>query len=272
MQAMRVREGFELWRRLAGARVRAQFEYRWSFAIDAAASFGLTFVDFIEVLVLFTHFDELGTWSLSEVAILYGISGIGIGVADLLIGQVEDLHVDIRSGRFDVVLLRPVSTLLQVMCADLALRRIGRVAQSALVLAWGLSASDVPWNLTRVLLLPTGVVCATLIFGATFVLFQTITFWTVGSGEAGNAFTYGGNFITSYPLDIFGPWLRRLFAFVVPLAFVTYFPGLYLLDKPDPFGYPQWVQFAAPLVAFAYCAGTGWIWKLAVRHYRSTGS
>ena len=36
--------------------------------------------------------------------------------------------------------------------------------------------------------------------------------------EVANAFTYGGNTMTSYPLNIFGPWLRRLLAFVIPLA------------------------------------------------------
>jgi viologen exporter family transport system permease protein len=267
-----VRDEWSVWRRLVGARVRGQLEYRMSFAVDAIASFGVTFIDFLEVLVLFTHFHVLGDWTLPQVAILYGISGTGIALADMLIGHIEDLHLDIRSGQFDVVLLRPAGTLLQVMAGDLAVRRIGRCAQAIVVLAYGLHASHIEWTPARLALLPIGIVCATFIFGATFVLFQSITFWTVGSGEAGNAFTYGGNTLTSYPLDIFGPWLRRAFAFAIPLAFVTYFPGLYLLGKPDPLGYPSWFQFAAPLVAVVYCSATGWFWRVAVRHYRSTGS
>jgi ABC-2 type transport system permease protein len=78
--------------------------------------------------------------------------------------------------------------------------------------------------------------------------------------------------MTSYPLNIFGPWLRRMFAFVIPLAFVTYFPGLYLLDKPDPLGFPTAFQLLAPAVALAFAAATGLAWRTAVRHYRSTGS
>jgi len=66
--------------------------------------------------------------------------------------------------------------------------------------------------------------------------------------------------------------LRRALAFVVPLAFVTYFPGLYLLDKPDPLGYPRWFQLVGPLVTAAYLVAAGAIWRFAVRHYRSTGS
>jgi ABC-2 type transport system permease protein len=267
-----IRDGFATWRRLVGARVRSQLQYRVSFALNTGASFLLTFIDFVVVLVLFTHFTALGGWSLQEVALLYGISGIGIAVADMLMGHIDLIHLDIRSGQFDVVLLRPVGTLLQVMASDVALRRLGRVAQSVAVLAFALVNVDIAWNPLRVALLPVGVVCGALIFGATFVLGGCLTFWTIGSAEAANAFTFGGNMMTSYPLNIFGPWLRRSLAFVIPLAFVTYFPGLYLLDKTDPLGFPTAFQFLAPVVALAFTALTGAAWRTSVRHYRSTGS
>jgi ABC-2 type transport system permease protein len=267
-----VRDGFEMWRRLVGARVRAQLQYRTSFALNTAASFVLTFIDFVVVLALFTHVTALGGWSVQQVALLYGISGLGIAIADMFIGHIDMINLDIRSGQFDVVLLRPVGTLLQVMASDLALRRIGRIGQAAVVLVYALTAADIAWNPLRVALLPVGVVCGAFIFGATFVLGGCITFWTVGSAEVANAFTYGGNTMTSYPLNIFGPWLRRTLAFVVPLAFVTYFPGLYLLDKPDPLGFPTAFQFLAPVAAAVFVGITGYAWRASVRHYRSTGS
>jgi ABC-2 type transport system permease protein len=190
----------------------------------------------------------------------------------MLIGHIDMINLDIRSGQFDVVLLRPVSTLLQVMASDLALRRLGRIAQASAVLVYALAAADIPWNALRVVLVPVGIACGALIFGATFVLGGCLTFWTIGSAEVANTFTYGGNMMTSYPLNIFGPWLRRLLAFAVPLAFVTYFPGLYLLDKPDPLGFPTAFQFLAPVAALAFAAITGFAWRTSVRHYRSTGS
>ena len=36
---------------------------------------------------------------------------------------------------------------------------------------------------------------------------------------------------------------------MIPLAFVNWYPALYVLDKPDPFGFPEWLQFASPVVA-----------------------
>jgi ABC-2 type transport system permease protein len=58
----------------------------------------------------------------------------------------------------------------------------------------------------------------------------------------------------------------------VPLAFVVYFPSLYMLDKDDPFDFPQWFQFVAPFAALAFGLVALFVWRVSVRHYRSTGS
>ena len=261
-----------MYKRLVGARLRAQVSYRTSFAVNTIGSFVLTCVDLIEVLVLFLHFDALGTWTLPQIALLYGISGIGLAAADMVIGHIEQIDVAIRSGQFDVVLLRPAGTLLQVAASDFALRKIGRVAQAAIALAYAFWAGVIVVTPLSMFLLVLGVFAAALVFASIFIFGSCINFWTIGSSEAANAFSYGGNYLSAYPLDIFGVWLRRFLAFIVPLGFVIYFPGLYLLDKPDPFGLPRGVEFIALPVALAFFALTCFVWRVAVRHYRSTGS
>lgn len=270
--AARVRDGFVLWRRLVGARARAQLAYRTSFALTCLGSFALTCVDLVQVLVLFRHVDALGGWTLPEIALLYGISGVGIAAADIVIGHAEDLHLDIRSGAFDAVLVRPAGTLLQVASADIALRKFGRLLQAAIPLGYAFAAGAVEPAPGTVALTAVGVACAALVFACVFVLGACVTFFTVGSGEVSAAFSYGGSYLSSYPIDIFGRWLRRTLTFAIPLAFVVYFPALHLLGRPDPFGLPAWVPFTAPLAALSFAALTGYAWRFAVHHYRSTGS
>ena len=38
---------------------------------------------------------------------------------------------------------------------------------------------------------------------------------------------------------------------MIPAIFMNYYPALYLLDKPDPFGMPVWVRFLAPAAGLA---------------------
>ena len=63
----------------------------------------------------------------------------------------------------------------------------------------------------------------------------------------------------------------EIVGYIVPIAFVAYFPSLYILGKPDPLGLPPVLQFAAPVVAVVTAIAAGLVWRVAVRHYQSAG-
>ena len=41
---------------------------------------------------------------------------------------------------------------------------------------------------------------------------------------------------------------------MLPLAFVNWYPRLFLLGRDDPFGLPDWLQFASPVAALLLVA------------------
>lgn len=259
----------ELYRRLVAARVRSQWQYRTSLTIDAIASFFLSLVDFVVILALFKHFEQLAGWSLAEVAFIYGVAGIGFALCDLVIGHIENMGDEIRSGRFDTMLLRPAGTLLQVVASDFALRRFGKMLQAVGVLVYAITQLSIQWTLLKMLLLGLSIAGGAAVFAAIFILGASLQFAIMGTAEIANAFTYGGNQFTSYPLDIYGPWLKRIFAYAIPLGFVAYFPSQYILGKGSA---PLLVQVSGPLVAAVFLSFAVGMWTFAVRHYRSTGS
>jgi ABC-2 type transport system permease protein len=260
-----------LWRRLVGAQIRSQFQYRVSFALDLGGNFLISFVDFLAVLVIFHNVRQLGTWTVREVAFLYAFSSISFAVTDLLIGHLDQFPQKIRDGNFDILLTRPRSTLLQVIGSDFQLRRLGKAVQGAIVLAFVIGALDIQWDAGRIAMIAVMIPAAIVIFGSVWVVGGCLTFWTTDGGEFTNAFTYGGNFLAQYPVDILSTWLRRFLAYIVPLAFVCYFPALYVLDKPDPLGLPRFVDVLSPVVALLAAGVAGVVWQFAVRHYRSAG-
>lgn len=261
-----------IYRRLVGARIRSQLQYRLSFWLNLVGTALITFLDFAAILILFHQVDALGDWSVAEVGVLYGISCVAFALADLIFGHLDQLPQMIRMGEFDQVLVRPLGSLLQVIAADFALRRLGKLTQGLVVLALALAYADVPWTPGRAAMLVVAILAACAIFAGIWVALSTIVFWLIDSHEAVNAFTYGGNFLAQYPVNIFGPWLRRLVIYLIPLAFTAYFPALYVLDKEDPLGLPRAFQFASPAVAVA-TGLAGWaLWRVAVRRYRSVGS
>jgi ABC-2 type transport system permease protein len=263
---------FGIWRRLVGSRIRSQTQYRLSFSLTLAGNALLSFLDFAAILVLFGQVDALGGWSVAEVGLLYGLSSVSFALTDLVVGQLDKLPEMIRQGEFDQILIRPLGSLLQVISADVALRHLGRLTQGLVVLGVALTQVDVDWSAGRAAMLVLAIVAGSAIFAGIWVAFATIAFWLIDSLEVANSFTYGGSFVAHYPINIFGPWLRRLVIFVIPLAFVSYFPSLYVLDKEDALGFPHALQFASPLVAVVAAVAGGLLWRAAVRRYRSVGA
>lgn len=250
--------------------VRAARAYPVSWALLLVGGFLLTGIDFVGIWIVFQNLDTLGGFTLAEVAFLYGGSGVAFAVADLVVGRVERLGQMIRLGRLDQMMVRPVPLLVQVCADEFAPRRVSRVLQAALVLGW--ACTHVDWTVSRVALTGIMLVAATVIFVCVFIALACVQFWTVDSAEVANAFTYGGNTVTSYPLTVFPSELVKAMTFVVPLAFVNWYPSLHVLGRPDPLGYPDWTQWLSPLVAAVLVALTALVWRTGVRRYRSTGS
>ncbi len=256
--------------RIARLWIRASLTYRTSFAIMTASSFFMTFLDFVAIGLMFHVIDRLGGFELWEVALLYGASGIGIGIADMLIGSVELIGQHIRTGTLDAMLVRPVP-LLVLVCADrFALRRLGRITQTSIVFAYG--ASHVDWTPAKVGVAVLMAVGATAIFFSLFVGVSCVQFWTNDTTEVANAFTYGGNTMTQYPLTIFPVEVAKSLTYLFPIAFTNWYSCLYLLDRTDPFGAPAWFAVLPLPVGAVMVALALTVWRAGVRTYTSTGS
>ncbi|HEY5832370.1 ABC transporter permease [Streptomyces sp.] len=252
--------------------VRSTMVYRTSFFLTALGNLTGSALDFVTIVLMFSHVTVLGGFTLPEVAFLYGTTSTAFGIADLVLGSMDRLGRRIRDGTLDTLLLRPVPVLAQVAADRFALRRLGRITQGALVLAWALVRVDVAWTPVKVLMVPMMLVCGAAIFSAVFVAGGAFQFWASDASEVQNSLTYGGQTMLQYPPGVFARELVRGVTFVVPLAFVNWLPALHVLGRPDPLGLPSWVDFASPPVAFACCALAGAAWRAGLRSYRSTGS
>jgi len=260
------------YRRLVGARIRADWQYRTSFALFLLGQTLAASADVAAVAVIFSNVETLAGWAPYEVVFLYGVSGISFALGDTFVSPVELAAVHIKAGTFDSFLIRPMGPLWQLSAREYALRRLGRLLLPSLALAVALARVEVDWTPARVFLVPMTVVCGAVIFGAVWVVTSSLAFWTVETQEVASSFTYGGNFMTAYPFDVLARWLRRLAIFVVPLASVAYLPGCALFEQPMPFGLPRWSAWSGPAVALAAALVARAVWTFAIRHYRSTGS
>jgi ABC-2 type transport system permease protein len=261
-----------LYFRYIGISVRSQMEYRGSFIMLSVGAFLITCIEFATIWLLYQRFGGIQGWSLAEVGLFYGMINTSFAVADSISRGFDSFSGMVKSGDFDRLLLRPRGTALQIIGTELALRRVGRLLQGLVVLAVAAANLGVVWTPARIALLCAAIVGGTCLFIGIVILQATVAFWTTESLEIFNSLTNGGVQTTQYPMSIYSRWLQRFFTYVVPLAAVSYFPGIALMGRADPLGSSVLFQNLAPLIGIGFLAVCLQAWKIGVRHYTSTGS
>jgi ABC-2 type transport system permease protein len=257
---------------LCGMWARAAWQYPASLVLLSVGQVAVTGLEFVAVLIVFGHTTALAGFTLPEMAFLYGTACTSFTVVEGAIGVVDFLGQRIRTGTFDVMLIRPVPALVQLAAEGFNPRRFAAVLQAVAVLCYGLSTVDTRWTAGRVAMVPVMLLCGMGIFAAVFVLGAAFQFVANDAVEMQAAFTHGGRFLTQYPMSIYGREVVRALTFVLPMAFINWQPALYVLDRPDPTGLPPQLRFAAPAVAAVLLALAGLAWRAGLRRYRSTGS
>ena len=247
--------------------IKSQFQYKTAMLLSTLGQFLLSFLYFVGVKLLFDRFDNVGGWSYQEVALCFGVTMCAFSLIECVARGFDMFQFMIRKGDFDRVMLRPRSTVLQVMGSAFDLTRFGRFFQGVAVLWIALHQMTLPPGGGWIILLM--VLSGAVIFGGIFVIGATVCFFTVEGLEVINVFTDGGREMASYPLSIYQKWMRNLFTFVIPFGCFNYLPLTYLVGRTDGFA-P--IYALSPLLGMLFIIPCFFIWEYGVRHYLSTGS
>ena len=260
--------------RLIGVQIRSQMQYRVGFLLEVISTAVVTGMVFITFAFVIARFGNIAGWSLGEVGFIYGMVEFSFGLMDMIFSGFDPQNFgrQVRLGRLDQVLLRPINVTLQIFGSEFILRRVGRIAQGLVIFLIALQMTDIQWTTTKIIYLPVVILSQVLFFGGLFIIGATITFWTYESIEVINIFTYGGAEMMSYPMNIYPDWMRKIFTYILPAIFINYFPALFFLDKPDPLNYPFYVIFLSPGIGIGIFSIGLIFWRYGLKQYQSTGT
>lgn len=259
------------YRVVIGARMRAQVVYRGSFALDVFGSVMVAVTDFVEVYVIFHNVPTLGGLDVSSAFLVFGLATLGFAVANAICGDLDNMPTLIRAGTLEVMLLRPMPLLTQLITGDVRLKRIGGAVVGLGVLITGLVLADIEWTPARAVLIAVTPLTGAVVFGALFLAAGAVQFWLVDAGDVTNAFTYGSAYASRYSGGALPLPVRLIFAFIVPAAFTAYLPALAVLGLPGPPWLPAWLGWCTPLVGVLAWAGALLLWRQGIRHYTGAG-
>src|SRR5580658_2887261 len=126
---------------------KVRVSYRGDFFISLATSFAATIFALSFVVVLFQKVPQLAGWRFEEVLFLYGFSLIPYGIFNIISLNLYDFGNNyIIEGKFDRVLLRPISSLFQVLFETFRIESLQEVATGVFCMWWATRRLGLLWT------------------------------------------------------------------------------------------------------------------------------
>jgi len=247
---------------------KVRIGYRGDFFISLATSFAATIFSLGFVVILFQNAKQLAGWKLEEVVFLWGFTQIPYGLFNIISLNLYDFGNNyIIEGKFDRVLLRPVSSLFQVLFETFRIESVQEIATGIFCIAWASGQLHVHWSAGKLLMLVFFGLCAAVIYVSIFLLLSTVSFWfedRIGvHPPVWNVIAFG-----RYPLSIYSGVVQFFLCWIIPFGLASFYPSVRLLGRTVT---PAYLPFV-PVVAAVILALAISFWSLGTRYYSSTGS
>ena len=255
--------------------LKSFLEYRLSTWLIALGQSLTTLFSFLGLSLLFSRFGNLAGWSFGEAALCFGVTYTAFAISETFARGFDSFSRLVIQGEFDRVLLRPRSTIIQVLGARTDITRLGRVIFGVIIICAVIPAAGITWNAFKVITLIMMILGGAAVFTGVFILGATVCFFTLEGLEVINIFTDGGRELASYPLPVYGKWITFFFTFIVPFGCMNYLPLLFITDRAAGWSgglLPPWFYMLMPLLGFVFIFPCTLLWRFGVRHYSSAGS
>src|SRR6266849_5992445 len=156
---------FRLFLLYFGQYAKARLEYRADFFSSVVASFLGTAAAFGFLLIVFSRVPAVQGWSFPEMIFLYGFSLIPLGVFNVFSWNLY-LFADryLIEGRFDRVLLRPVSSVFQVLFESFRLESLQETLTGIAAVVWAVHRMGLVFGPLDVTLFVVWALCGALVY------------------------------------------------------------------------------------------------------------
>lgn len=248
--------------------LRTHLEYKADFWIGIVGvalthAAGLVFIG-----ALFSRVPEVEGWSLWEVAFLYALSIIPRGLVEILCDGQWRLRLLVNHGEFDRLLVRPISPALQVITQISSIHGFGSVVLGSTILLRATTELNLSWSVWQYVFLAATLLGSVILIGSINFATNCIAFWEPSASSAFPFLVQNFAEFAKFPTTLYDRFVQILITWVLPFAFVSYYPGIALLGKPEAHA---WLGYAAPFAGPAVALIAGFIWRRGLVRYQGAG-
>ena len=250
-----------------------RLQYRVDTLVATTAVFVRESMNIIVIYLALLKFDKINDWNVDEMLFLFSILFVTYAFVVSIFADLRHFSDMIRGGRFDRLIIRPRGLLIQLILnnADL-MASAGHGTLGIILFIVSAGRVGIVWNATTIMYYVGAIIGGILIQGGMFIFFSSLCFYFVELESVREILYWNMRKFAGYPISIYSKLIQGLMIYVVPFAFVNYFPAQYLLRKPDMANYNEVYMYIAPLVGVVVYALAYAFWRVSVKRYTSTGN
>ncbi|MFN7971399.1 MAG: ABC-2 family transporter protein [Acidobacteriota bacterium] len=241
-----------------GASLRAAMEYRGAFLMQALFMVANNFIFLAFWGVFFRRFQTVRGWRIEDMALLYGVSASGFGLAVVLMGGCLDIARRISSGGLDTWLLRSRSVFVQAGTSQMRLSGFGDLASGVI-----LFAASGPLRPSRIALYAAMTIVSATVMVAFVTICHSASFYIGRAEDLANQGMYALITFALYPSGLFVGPSRFVLYVLIPAGLMSYTPANLLRH----FSWSEAALLGAGVAALATAAALAW--TIGLRRYES---
>jgi len=267
MKPYNLRFYLRIYRKILAQDLKSRLSYRADFIISTIGMIFTNVAAFISLWILFQRFPSVLGWNYYEMLFLYGFSLVALTPVQCFFDNNWNLRGYVYSGDFIKYCFRPINLFFYYMSEVFDIKGLGQLVFGVATLVYTWQKLQLEMSLLIFLKLIVALITASLFMIALMNIAAAACFWILGSGYIMvTAFKFKD--YAKYPVTIYNSVFRFIFSFIIPIAFVAYYPSLLFL-RPGEVPLLTWLS---PLIGVAFFCLSYKVWMKGAMSYDGTGS
>lgn len=246
---------------------KSKMSYRADFLISTIGMILTNISGFVAFYIMFQSFDSINGWNYYEMLFLYGFSLIALTPMQCLFDNNWNLRNYVYEGDFIKYCFRPINIFFYFISEVFDVKGLGQLLMGGITLVYSWQKLSLPFSWYTCFLLVIALVSASLFMIAIMNAAAATCFWLIRTGYMMVTMFKFTNY-AKYPASIYNAFFKFIFSFVIPIAFVAYYPSLIFLRPTDV----PVLTYLSPVLGILFFYLSYLLWMKGATRYSGTGN
>lgn len=249
--------------------IKTKLQHPFLFVIEMITTIMMFVAEFITVYLFASKIGNLNGWTSNQLAVMYIFTVCAGAIQNCFTNGLRGFSSQLLSGNFDTQLIRPVHPLI-VLLGNIYVGAIAIIVFCICIICYLFITIPTYFSFIKVIWFIISIIGGSMIFSSLNIVSSGLAYWTYDSEIFFKITKNGTRQLLWYPIDIYGTIIRDVITYVIPLAFIGYFPSYIITDKTIT-GFPSFLPYLSLPIGVICFTLSIVFWNKGLKHYQTIG-